>query len=52
MDPGESPWETACREITEELGLKVKPGRLLAVDWVPAQPDGRPALAFPVKSAC
>lgn len=45
MDHGESPWETACREITEELGLKIKPGRLLAVDWVPAQPDGRPALA-------
>ncbi|GIF01576.1 hypothetical protein [Paractinoplanes rishiriensis] len=28
-----------------ELGLDREPGRLLVVDWVPAQPDGRPALA-------
>uniref|UniRef100_UPI003F495C4B NUDIX domain-containing protein n=1 Tax=Amycolatopsis sp. CA-096443 TaxID=3239919 RepID=UPI003F495C4B len=40
----ESPWECARREITEELGLTVLPGRLLVVDWVPPQPDGRPPL--------
>jgi 8-oxo-dGTP pyrophosphatase MutT (NUDIX family) len=41
---GESPWAGARREIKEELGLDVLPGRLLVVDWVPPQPDGRPAL--------
>ncbi|OPC76759.1 NUDIX hydrolase [Embleya scabrispora] len=45
MDEGEYPWDTARREIKEELGLDLTPGRLLAVDWVPPQPDGRPALA-------
>ncbi|MBS2535031.1 NUDIX hydrolase [Catenulispora sp. NF23] len=45
MDPGEHPWETARREVGEELGLDRSPGRLLVVDWVPALPDGRPPLA-------
>jgi 8-oxo-dGTP pyrophosphatase MutT (NUDIX family) len=45
MDAGEFPWETARREVREEIGLELAPGRLLAVDWVPPQPDGRPALA-------
>jgi 8-oxo-dGTP pyrophosphatase MutT (NUDIX family) len=45
MDDGEYPWETACREVKEETGLDLSPGRLLAVDWVPPQDDGRPALA-------
>jgi 8-oxo-dGTP pyrophosphatase MutT (NUDIX family) len=44
LDPGEHPWETARREIDEELGIDLMPGRLLVVDWVPAQPDGRPPL--------
>lgn len=44
MDPGEHPWETARREVSEELGLDRLPGRLLVVDWVPALPDGRPPL--------
>ncbi|WP_239334293.1 NUDIX hydrolase [Frankia sp. CiP3] len=44
MDPGEYPWDTARREIKEELGLDVHPGRLVGVDWVPPQEDGRPAL--------
>ncbi|SBW16977.1 NUDIX domain-containing protein [Protofrankia symbiont of Coriaria ruscifolia] len=44
MEAGEYPWETARREIKEELGLDLRPGRLLAVDWVPPQDDGRPAL--------
>lgn len=45
LDPGEHPVQTAKREVAEELGIAVEPGRLLAVDWVPAQPDGRPPLA-------
>ena len=44
LDPGEHPWQTAHREIAEELGIHLKPQRLLAIDWVPAQPDGRPPL--------
>jgi 8-oxo-dGTP diphosphatase len=35
VEADESPREAAAREITEELGLTVVPGRLLAVDWVP-----------------
>ncbi len=44
LDEGESPRGAARREIKEELGLDLVPGRLLVVDWVPPQPDGRPAL--------
>ena len=34
--------ETCCaREVLEEVGLTVRPGRLLVLDWVPAD-DGRP----------
>lgn len=36
----ESPRDTTIREIGEELGLPVEPGRLLVVDWVPPD-DGR-----------
>ncbi|WP_410657392.1 NUDIX domain-containing protein [Amycolatopsis sp. lyj-112] len=43
-EEGEHPWECARREIREELGFDVLPGRLLVVDWVSPQPDGRPAL--------
>jgi 8-oxo-dGTP pyrophosphatase MutT (NUDIX family) len=35
----ESPYAAAARELTEELGLTVRPGRLLLVDWVPPQPN-------------
>ncbi|GAA0930278.1 NUDIX domain-containing protein [Virgisporangium aurantiacum] len=45
LDNGEYPWDAACREAKEELGITLNPGRLLAVDWVPPQPDGRPALS-------
>nr|WP_042186854.1 NUDIX hydrolase [Kibdelosporangium sp. MJ126-NF4]CEL17617.1 NUDIX hydrolase [Kibdelosporangium sp. MJ126-NF4]CTQ91155.1 NUDIX hydrolase [Kibdelosporangium sp. MJ126-NF4] len=45
LDEGESPWAGARREIKEELGFDLQPGRLLAVDWVPPQEDGRPALS-------
>jgi 8-oxo-dGTP pyrophosphatase MutT (NUDIX family) len=45
LDLGEDPWRTAQREVKEELGIDLFPGRLLAVDWVPEQSDGRPPLA-------
>jgi ADP-ribose pyrophosphatase YjhB (NUDIX family) len=35
VEAGESPRQAAAREITEELGLSIVPGRLLVVDWVP-----------------
>jgi 8-oxo-dGTP pyrophosphatase MutT (NUDIX family) len=45
LDAGEDPLACVQRETKEELGIDLTPGRLLAVDWVPEQPDGRPALA-------
>jgi 8-oxo-dGTP diphosphatase len=36
MEPGETPRQTAGREIREELALDREPGRLLCVDFVPA----------------
>jgi ADP-ribose pyrophosphatase YjhB (NUDIX family) len=45
LEHGEDPWAAAAREVKEETGLELRPGRLLAVDWVPPQDDGRPALA-------
>jgi 8-oxo-dGTP pyrophosphatase MutT (NUDIX family) len=45
LEGGEYPWDAAAREVKEELGLTLSPGRLLVVDWVPPQPDGRPALS-------
>lgn len=35
VEADESPYEAARREVAEELGLSVTPGRLLVVDWVP-----------------
>jgi 8-oxo-dGTP diphosphatase len=35
VDGDESPYDAAVRELKEELGLVVVPGRLLVVDWVP-----------------
>jgi ADP-ribose pyrophosphatase YjhB (NUDIX family) len=37
----ESPRDTAAREVKEELGLVVEPGRLVAIDYVPATSSGR-----------
>jgi 8-oxo-dGTP pyrophosphatase MutT (NUDIX family) len=31
----ESPRSAAAREVAEELGFELEPGRLVAVDWVP-----------------
>jgi 8-oxo-dGTP diphosphatase len=35
VDGDESPHDAARREVNEELGLAMSPGRLLIVDWVP-----------------
>jgi ADP-ribose pyrophosphatase YjhB (NUDIX family) len=35
VEADESPYDAAVRELKEELGLSVIPGRLLVVDWVP-----------------
>ncbi|MER6500654.1 NUDIX hydrolase [Streptomyces sp. NPDC001455] len=42
-DEGESPRQAARRETSEEIGLDLPPGRLLAVDW--ARGPGRPPIA-------
>lgn len=36
VEPYESPRQGAAREIEEELGLHLRPGRLLVLDWLPA----------------
>ncbi|HSO65783.1 MAG TPA: NUDIX hydrolase [Ornithinibacter sp.] len=35
VDPGESPATCVEREVQEELGIEVRAGRLLAVNWLP-----------------
>jgi len=35
VDPGESPATCVEREVEEELGIQVRAGRLLAVNWLP-----------------
>ncbi|AGL16654.1 NUDIX hydrolase [Actinoplanes sp. N902-109] len=37
VDDGEDPRTACAREAAEELSVAVTPGRLLAVDWVPAE---------------
>jgi|SRR5450755_1987709 8-oxo-dGTP pyrophosphatase MutT (NUDIX family) len=44
LDAGEDPLQAVVREVKEELGRDCVPGRLLVIDWVPEQPDGRPPL--------
>lgn len=40
VELGESPRGAAIREVREELGVPVEPGRLLAVDWAPRDGEG------------
>lgn len=40
VNHGESPRAAARREVREELGLDVSPGRLLVTDWAPDGTDG------------
>ncbi len=35
VDPRESPAQTVAREVHEELGVRLRPQRLLAVNWLP-----------------
>jgi 8-oxo-dGTP diphosphatase len=39
VEADESPYDAAIREVTEELGIVVAPGRMLVVDWVPPLDD-------------
>ena len=39
VEAGESPYAAVVRELDEELGLVVRPGRLLVTDWLPPTPD-------------
>jgi len=39
VENGESPWTAARREVSEELGLDWRPGRLLVMDYVPARAE-------------
>lgn len=40
VEADESPRDAAAREVAEEIGLAIDPGRLVAVDWIPPV-DGR-----------
>jgi ADP-ribose pyrophosphatase YjhB (NUDIX family) len=46
VEADESPHSAAKREILEELNLDITPGRLLVVDWVPAQPTRPDAVLY------
>ncbi|GAA3957195.1 NUDIX domain-containing protein [Actinoplanes auranticolor] len=39
VEADESPYTAVGRELKEELGLVVQPGRLLVTDWVPPRPE-------------
>jgi 8-oxo-dGTP pyrophosphatase MutT (NUDIX family) len=38
VEADESPYAAVIREVEEELGLTVRPGRLVVTDWVPPRP--------------
>ncbi|MEV8516230.1 NUDIX hydrolase [Dactylosporangium sp. NPDC051484] len=46
VDGDESPYDAARREVEEELGLAMSPGRLLVVDWVPPRPGRTEGVMF------
>lgn len=46
VEADESPYDAAVRELKEELGLSVTPGRLLVVDWVPPRTDRTEGIMF------
>ena len=43
-EPGEAPWDTAVREVREEVGLEVKVERLTG--FYDRHPDGEPVLVY------
>ncbi|WP_394426140.1 NUDIX domain-containing protein [Streptomyces sp. SGAir0957] len=46
VEADEPPKAGARREVKEELGLDVQPGRLLAVDWAPPRPGRSEGTAY------
>jgi 8-oxo-dGTP diphosphatase len=46
VEVDESPYAAAMREVKEELGLVVRPGRLLVVDWVPPRENRTEGVMF------
>lgn len=46
VDPHESPRTALAREVAEELGLQLRPGRLLAVNWLPPYRQWDDAVLF------
>ncbi|WP_245984781.1 NUDIX domain-containing protein [Streptomyces tateyamensis] len=46
VEANESPEDAGRREIREELGLQLTPGRLLVVEWVPPHGPWDDQLAF------
>jgi 8-oxo-dGTP pyrophosphatase MutT (NUDIX family) len=46
VDADESPYDAAVRELKEEQGISVVPGRLLVVDWVPPRPGRTEGVMF------
>ncbi|MER7007311.1 NUDIX hydrolase [Dactylosporangium sp. NPDC000555] len=46
VEGDESPYDAARREVEEELGLTMSPGRLLVVDWVPPRPGRTEGVMF------
>ncbi|MFC5286143.1 NUDIX domain-containing protein [Actinokineospora guangxiensis] len=46
VEGSETPAEGCAREVREELGLEIVPGRLLVVDWAPWQSDARVLFVF------
>lgn len=39
VEGDESPWQAAAREVAEELGVESRPGRILVIDYVPADTE-------------
>jgi 8-oxo-dGTP pyrophosphatase MutT (NUDIX family) len=46
VEPGESPRAACARELREELGLDLEPGRLLVTDWAPKRGHDRMLFVF------
>ncbi|MFF3868033.1 NUDIX domain-containing protein [Micromonospora sp. NPDC001898] len=46
VDADESPRQAAVREVKEELGKSIVPGRLLVTDWVPPRPGRTEGVMF------
>lgn len=47
VEADESPRDACRREVAEELGLDRPPGRVLALDWVPARTIGPEQVLLP-----